>query len=168
MKVFRGILLCGLFIVGVFVSSANVHRVELVVWPSLGMSAAPPAWSVEVPLFVLVLACVLFGLVLGGAAALFEQGRLRWGLRRAERDSKRLKSEASAAEANMATQREEVERLSREVDALRRELAEIDAARGEGEVVSEVEHGEAAEEASDGEDEAATDGDEQPPPASVT
>jgi len=126
-KVLRVVLLCGLFIVGVFISSANVAPVDLVLWPNLGRPVATPVRSVEVPLFVLVLASVLFGLVLGGATALFEQGRLRWGLRRAEKITKRLKAEASSAEANLMTQREEVERLSLELAAARRELAESQA-----------------------------------------
>ncbi len=127
MKVVRVVLLCGLFIVGVFISSANVAPVDLVLWPNLGRPVATPARSVEVPLFVLVLASVLFGLVLGGATALFEQGRLRWGLRRAEKTTRRLKAEASSAEANLMTQREQVERLSLELAAARRELAESQA-----------------------------------------
>jgi uncharacterized integral membrane protein len=59
-------------------------------------SSTAPAYSVTVPLFLVVFAALIVGVLLGGAASLARQIRWWRAVRRAERETARLKAEAEA------------------------------------------------------------------------
>jgi uncharacterized integral membrane protein len=50
-----------------------------------------PAYAASLPLFVLIFVLVIFGVILGGAAAWFAQMRWRWAARRAEQENNELR-----------------------------------------------------------------------------
>jgi uncharacterized protein HemY len=87
-------------IVAVALSVANHAGVVLSLDPFGG---AAPRWSVELPLFILLFATLGLGIVIGGVATWFGQGK--W--RRAAR----------AERANAARLRQDVERLRERVTA---------------------------------------------------
>jgi putative membrane protein len=90
-----------LFVVCVFVASANVHTVELVYLPHLNVEGWPERGVVEMPMFVLVLGSLVIGLLLGATGAVFEQARLRIGLRRDRHEHERLEAELSQSREEM-------------------------------------------------------------------
>jgi hypothetical protein len=59
-------------------------------------SAAEPAYSATVPLFVLIFVLVILGVVVGGVAAWFRQGKWRRLARRLEGDVHDLHAEVEA------------------------------------------------------------------------
>lgn len=119
MKILRNVLLCVLFVVAVFVSSANVQLVEIVYLPATGLESGWQPRSIQLPLFVIVLGALGIGALLGGAAGLFEQGRLRLALRQARKSEHKAAADLAAVEANVARERESAERLRRELEAER-------------------------------------------------
>lgn len=52
-----------------------------------------PAYAASLPLFVLIFVLVIFGVILGGAAAWLGQMRWRWAARRAESENRDLRLE---------------------------------------------------------------------------
>lgn len=54
----------------------------------------PPAWSVSLPVFVLVFALLLLGVLVGGVAAWLNQGKWRRRARREEAEAKRWRARA--------------------------------------------------------------------------
>jgi len=72
---------------------ANRHAVSLVLDPFAGNLA------VQLPLFVLLFAALILGVVLGGAAVWFRQGRYRRAARAAGRDARRASAEAEQLRA---------------------------------------------------------------------
>ena len=52
-----------------------------------------PAYAASLPLFVLIFVLVIFGVILGGAAAWLGQMRWRWAARRAENENRDLRLE---------------------------------------------------------------------------
>ncbi|RMF24857.1 MAG: DUF1049 domain-containing protein [Deltaproteobacteria bacterium] len=115
MRVIRTVVIALLFIAAVFLASANVQEVSLVFLPDLPVAGWPATRSLELPLFVLVLGSLVLGVLIGGFGALFEQARLRRGLRRADKEKKRLAAELAQAA-------EERERYRQERDEARAEL----------------------------------------------
>jgi len=99
-----------LFIVCVFVASANVHTVQLVYLPHLDIEGWPERGVVEMPMFVFVLGSLVVGLLLGATGAVVEQARLRVGLRRDHRELERTQQELSQS-------REEIKQLAADLGA---------------------------------------------------
>jgi hypothetical protein len=124
MRIIRSILLALLFLVGVVVASANVHLVELVIFPDLGIEALPNKISIELPLFVIVITALGGGVLLGGLAAALEQIRLRHGLRRARKERDRALEEQGKADALLDAARGEADGLRAQISELSAELAE--------------------------------------------
>lgn len=119
MKIVRNVLLCVLFVVAVFVSSANVQLVEIVYLPATGLESGWQPRAIQLPLFVLVLGALGIGALLGGAAGLFEQGRLRLALRQSRKSEHKAAADLAAVEQDVARERENAERLRRELEAER-------------------------------------------------
>ena len=119
MKTIRTLLLCLLFVAAVFISSANVHVVELVYLPGIGVESTWSPRSVAVPLFVVVLGSLIVGALLGGAGALFEQARLRLGLRQARKAADKATTEAEELRTGAAKAADEISRLARELELSR-------------------------------------------------
>jgi hypothetical protein len=75
--------------------------------------------SIQLPLFVIVLGVLAVGALLGGAAGLLEQGRLRIALRQARKAEHKAAAELASMEATLAEEREASARLRRELDSAR-------------------------------------------------
>jgi len=118
-RTLRTLGLCLLFVAAVFISSANVHVVELVYLPGIGIESTWEPRAVHVPLFVVVLASLIIGALLGGAGALFEQARLRLALRKARKVADKAASDADEARQAEAARAEDALRLGRELDRAR-------------------------------------------------
>ena len=119
MKTIRTLLLCLLFVAAVFISSANVHLVDLVYLPGIGVESTWSPRSVAVPLFVVVLGSLIVGALLGGVGALFEQARLRLGLRQARKAADKATTEAEELRTGAAKAADEISRLARELELSR-------------------------------------------------
>jgi uncharacterized integral membrane protein len=133
MRVLRSVFAVVFFVLGVFVASANIHDVELIYLPAVGVLGMPAPLSVSVPLFLVVLSALVIGVLLGGLAAIMEQARLRLGLRRARKDAARALEERGKAEALLDNATAETAGLAAEIAELREELA----AAGESETAKE-------------------------------
>jgi len=57
--------------------------------------ATQPAYSMTLPLFVIIFLLVIFGVLVGGVAAWLRQGRWRAAARRAEADNRELDAEVA-------------------------------------------------------------------------
>lgn len=82
----------------VVLAVANRHAVTLVVDPIAGAGG----WSLELPLFVVLFGAVIAGVVLGGAAVWFSQGRYRRAARHAAREARAAHAEVEALRASVA------------------------------------------------------------------
>jgi hypothetical protein len=129
-KTLRTIFFCLLFVAAVFVSSANVHVVDVVYLPAVGIESTWDPRSIRVPLFVVVLAALILGAILGGATALYEQARLRLALRQARRGADKAASEKEDAQALQARAVAEAVRLRQELADARARLSPPDAQPG--------------------------------------
>lgn len=70
---------------------ANRHPVQLILDP---FRADNPAFFIDVPLFILLLASMIFGVLLGGLATWFSQAKWRRTARARTKESNRWRSEA--------------------------------------------------------------------------
>jgi uncharacterized integral membrane protein len=52
---------------------------------------AQPAYAASLPLFVLILILVIFGVLLGGTVTWLRQARWQWAARRAEKENRELR-----------------------------------------------------------------------------
>ena len=127
MKTLRTIFFCLLFVAAVFVSSANVHVVDVVYLPAVGIESTWDPRSIRVPLFVVVLAALILGALLGGATALYEQARLRLALRQARRAADKAASETEEAQALQARAVADAASLRQELANARARLSPPDA-----------------------------------------
>ena len=89
-KIVRALILIPLAIVLVSFAVANRQTVTVSFDP---FDRVDPAFSVAVPLYVLILALVIAGVIVGGAAAWMRQGKWRWRARRAESQASHLRAE---------------------------------------------------------------------------
>lgn len=65
-------------------------------------STANPAYAATLPLFVLIFVLVIFGVVVGGAAAWLRQSKWRRAARQAEAEVRALHQELAALRARLA------------------------------------------------------------------
>jgi uncharacterized integral membrane protein len=89
-KIVRALILIPLAIVLVAFAVANRQSVTVSFDP---FDRVEPAFSVAVPLYVLILALVIAGVIVGGVAAWVRQGEWRWRARRAESQTRDLRAE---------------------------------------------------------------------------
>ena len=89
-KIVRALILIPLAIVIVSFAVANRQTVTVSFDP---FDRVDPAFSVAVPLYVLILALVIAGVIVGGVAAWMRQGKWRWRARRAETQAHHLRAE---------------------------------------------------------------------------
>ena len=122
MRILRSLTIALLFIGGVFVASANVHSVELFYLPATGIAGWPVVRSIHMPLFLVVIATLVGGVLLGGLAAVLDQVRSRTGLRRARKERDRAVAEEGKAAALLDNALAETEGLRAEVAELREQL----------------------------------------------
>lgn len=79
----------------VMLAVANRHPVSLVIDPLTGAGG----WSLEAPLFLVIFAAMIVGVVLGGVAAWFSQGRYRKAARRSAREARSAHAEVEELRA---------------------------------------------------------------------
>lgn len=90
---FKALILVPIALVIVLFSIANRGPVRVSLDP---FSRDLPTLSYEVPLFVIVLAAVFLGVIVGGIASWFAQGKHRKAARRNRREVEALRSETQA------------------------------------------------------------------------
>lgn len=82
----------------VMLAVANRHPVQLVLDPFAGAAG----WALDVPLFLVVSGAMILGVVLGGVAMWFGQGRYRRLARHSAREARHAHAEAEALRAAAA------------------------------------------------------------------
>jgi uncharacterized integral membrane protein len=93
------ILLIPVAIVLLLLAVANRGPVLLSFDP---ISPAEPMFSLRAPLFVLLLICVMFGVLLGGLGTWLTQGHHRKNARRLRAEADRMRVEAGRSQAGQA------------------------------------------------------------------
>ncbi len=105
---FKWLLLLPVAIIVIAFAVANRHVVEVVFDPS-GLVA--PGLTITAPLFIILFLAAMVGVVLGGAATWFSQGRYRKAARQAQAEVQQVKAENEHV-------REEAERVRAQFAAL--------------------------------------------------
>ncbi len=98
-KIVAAIVLVPLAVIIIAFAVANRHSVTVSFDP---FNADKPAGSVTLPLFVLVIAVLIIGVVVGGVASWLRQGKWRDSARRFERELAQLRGKLAALEAGAA------------------------------------------------------------------
>ena len=98
-KVVTTFVVVPLGLVLVIFAVANRHAVTVSLDP-FGSDA--PALSARVPLFIVILLCLLIGVIVGGVAAWFNQGRWRRAARRLDAEARALRIEREALKGEFA------------------------------------------------------------------
>jgi uncharacterized integral membrane protein len=89
-KIFNGLVVLPLAIVFVIFAVANRHMVRVSFDP---FNTADPAWSLNMPLFVLILLAAISGVAAGGVVTWFRQGRWRRAARRHAADARDVRGQ---------------------------------------------------------------------------
>lgn len=89
-KIVTAIILVPLAAIIIAFAVANRQAVTVSFDP---FDAAQPAYAATLPLFVLILILVIFGVILGGTVTWFRQAGWRWAARRAEKENRDLRLE---------------------------------------------------------------------------
>jgi uncharacterized integral membrane protein len=89
-KIVTALILIPLAVVFIAFAVANRQSVVVSFDP---FDRADPALSFSVPLFVLILALMIVGVIVGGMAAWLRQGKWRWRARLAEAQARELRAE---------------------------------------------------------------------------
>jgi uncharacterized integral membrane protein len=95
-KVVAALLLVPLAVIIIAFAVANRQVVTVSLDP---FSSTPPAASVTLPLFALVIVLLIVGVLIGGTAAWLRQGKWRRTARRLEREVSELRGEVYALKA---------------------------------------------------------------------
>lgn len=78
---------------------ANRHAVTVSLDP---FGADAPSLSIAMPLFVVILLCLILGVIMGGAGAWMNQARWRRAARRFDADARALRVEREALKGELA------------------------------------------------------------------
>jgi uncharacterized integral membrane protein len=89
-KFFMAIVLVPLAVILIAFAVANRQTVMVSFDP---FDPAQPAYAASLPLFVLILVILIFGVLLGGIAVWLRQARWSWAARRAEKENRELRLE---------------------------------------------------------------------------
>jgi uncharacterized integral membrane protein len=109
-KFLMGLVLVPLGLVFVIFAVANRHFVTVSFDP---FNSADPSIAIKLPLFVLIIASVIAGVVAGGSATWFGQRRWRRAARRHETDAREVRAELAELRAGAAASfRHDPRRLS--------------------------------------------------------
>lgn len=128
MRAIRAIFFVVLFVAAVFVASANRAAVEVVYMPQIqGLAGFEQTRAVQTPLFLLILASLLIGVLTGGLGAIVEQASLRLGLRRAGKLRDRALKEKAEAEALLETAQDSANDARAELAEAKLEMAKLKA-----------------------------------------
>jgi uncharacterized integral membrane protein len=102
-KFFNAVILIPLGVVFVVFAVANRHQVTVSFDP---FNSSDPALGFTLPLFVVIIAAVILGVVAGGSATWFGQGRWRRAARRHEADARDLRTQLADVRAQAMSQRQ--------------------------------------------------------------
>ena len=94
-KVFAWIVLAPLAGIVLLFAVANRRWIAVSFDP---FSADAPAWSIELPIFLLVFIALILGVIIGGVAVWFGKMHWRMAANRAEKEVARLKAEKAEAD----------------------------------------------------------------------
>ena len=135
MKIIRSIFLLVLFVAGVVIATQNTGPVTFVYLPQASWSPVPDGASLDLPLFIVVLGCLVVGAALAGFATFIEQVRLRNTARRQTKLATKMTKErddavAKLEEASTALEvaRDQTSQAERQVAEAAREAANAAAA----------------------------------------
>ena len=101
-KFLTALVLIPLGLIFVVFAVANHHWVTVSFDP---FNATNPSVSVTLPLFVLIIAVAILGVVAGGSATWFRQRRWRRAARQHEADARQMKAQLDDLRAHVATSR---------------------------------------------------------------
>jgi uncharacterized integral membrane protein len=107
-KFLSALIIIPLFLVFVVFAVANRHLVTVSFDP---FNTTDPALAVSLPLFVLIIAVAIIGVMAGGSAAWFGQRRWRRAARRHEADARAAKAHLEALRAQATAMRGDAPRL---------------------------------------------------------
>ncbi|MET0721696.1 MAG: LapA family protein [Tardiphaga sp.] len=99
-KFFSALVLIPLAIVFIVFAVANRHAVTVSFDP---FNSANPSVGVSMPLFVVIILVAILGVIAGGVATWFRQGRWRRSSRLHEADARRARQELADLRAQTAT-----------------------------------------------------------------
>ena len=109
MKIIRTLFLIVLFVLGVLVATQNTQAVRFAYLPDASWSPIPGGAAIELPLFLLVLGCVVLGAALAGVGTFVEQVRLRTAARRQTKLATKMTKERDAAVSDLDRAKEQLE-----------------------------------------------------------
>lgn len=98
-KIVTAVILVPLAVIIIAFAVANRQTVTVSFDP---FDATQPAYAASLPLFVLILILIIFGVVLGGLAAWLRQARWQWAARRAESENRQLRLELDLLKRDLA------------------------------------------------------------------
>lgn len=98
MKTFKGLVFLVIAFAFVVFAIANRHATVL--------SLDPLPFEIELPLYLLVLGCIFFGMIIGGGAAWAAASGRRQALRDAHRHERELEAALATARTNTAASRQ--------------------------------------------------------------
>ena len=99
-KFLNAVVLIPLGVIFLVFAVANHHEVRVSFDP---FNSSDPALSFELPLFVVIIAVAVLGVVAGGAATWFGQRRWRRAARRHEADAQAIRSQLADLRASLTT-----------------------------------------------------------------
>jgi uncharacterized integral membrane protein len=107
-KFFTALVVIPLSVLFLIFAVANRHLVTVSFDP---FNSATPMVAVTLPLFVVIIAVAMIGVIAGGMATWFRQGRWRRAARQHEADARQARAQLADLRANPATLRGEQQRL---------------------------------------------------------
>ena len=108
-KFFTGLVLIPLGVIFVVFAVANRHAVTVSFDP---FNSTDPALGVRLPLFVVIIAVAILGVVAGGTATWFRQRHWRRAARRHEAEARQMGAQLADLRAAAMTPRSDPQRLS--------------------------------------------------------
>ena len=100
-KIVTAVILVPLAAIIIAFAVANRQAVTVSFDP---FDAVQPAYAASLPLFVLILILVVFGVLLGGVTAWLREWRWRWAARRAEKENQELRLELDRMRHDLTSQ----------------------------------------------------------------
>jgi uncharacterized integral membrane protein len=107
-KFFTGLVLIPLGLIFIVFAVANRHLVTVSFDP---FNSTDPSVGVTLPLFVVIIAVAILGVVAGGSATWFRQRHWRRAARRHEAEARQARTQLADLRANAAASRYEPQRL---------------------------------------------------------
>jgi len=102
-KLLNAVVLIPLGVIFIVFAVANRHEVRVSFDP---FNSSDPALSIELPLFAVIIAVAILGVVAGGCATWFGQRRWRRAARRHEADVREMSTQLADLRATLAASRQ--------------------------------------------------------------